>query len=373
MMLIKIVLKKILLSFPINQKRIFFMSFDGKTITCNPYYIYNEFQKSANDYDIIWCCNKPEYKTLVAAANVRFVKFRSIAYYICLATSRIIINNSGVPFLIRPEKQIYIETWHGGGAYKRVGISEKGTIEREKTIKILGACVKFFISSSHKFSEIMSQSCCVPKEKFLNIGMPRNDIFFNSSIMMDVNMKIRTLYSIAEGCFIVLFAPTYRGDSFGNVSFKNSLNVVLLRKIIEEKFKKNVIFAFRGHYYFDKSDASCFDIDFSDYHNMQEILCTVDMLITDYSSSMWDFSFTGKPCLLYVPDLEKYTTTRGFYTPPETWGFPIATTNEELVECVKNFDIEDYKLKMEKHHKMLGSYESGTATKKIVEIIKTFL
>lgn len=347
------------------------MSFCGKNITCNPYYIFEKLQRVENNYQIVWCCNDRNTRKAVEAQNVRFVSYRSFAYRIALATSKVVINNSGMPSdLLRPKKQVYIETWHGGGAYKTSGIAEKGSINREKVIKMFDSRTKYFISSCRKFSEVMADSLFISKDKFLNIGMPRNDIFFDKQLMSQTNLKVRNFYEFSSDDFIVLFAPTYRGESFGKPYFENSLNTELLRKTVEEKFARKVTVAFRGHYYFNKSDESDFDVNFSDYSNMQELLCAADMLVTDYSSSMWDFSFTGKPCLLFAPDIEQYIAERGFYTEPETWGFPIARTNEELTQKIILFDLEDYRKKMEQHHAALGSFENGTATKKVVEIIR---
>jgi CDP-glycerol glycerophosphotransferase len=110
-------------------------------------------------------------------------------------------------------------------------------------------------------------------------------------------------------------------------------------------------------------------IDVSDYPDMQDLLCAVDVLITDYSSSIWDFSFTHKPCFLYAPDLEEYKSNRDFYTPIEEWPFPLAKTNQELIENIKNFDSKEYIGKVNKHHKELGSYETGHATEHFCKLL----
>jgi CDP-glycerol glycerophosphotransferase len=102
-------------------------------------------------------------------------------------------------------------------------------------------------------------------------------------------------------------------------------------------------------------------ISASDYPDMQELLYAADILITDYSSSMWDFSLTFKPCFIFAPDLKKYLAEQGFYTPIEEWPFPIAETNEQLIENINNINEEKYKQTVRKHHADLGSYENGTA------------
>jgi CDP-glycerol glycerophosphotransferase len=86
---------------------------------------------------------------------------------------------------------------------------------------------------------------------------------------------------------------------------------------------------------------------------------------------MWDFSLTNKPGFLYVPDLEIYERERSFYTPVESWPYPFAMTNDELVELIKNYDTERARQKIESHLNSTGSFEHGNASEIITdEIVK---
>jgi CDP-glycerol glycerophosphotransferase len=124
------------------------------------------------------------------------------------------------------------------------------------------------------------------------------------------------------------------------------------------------------HYiYRSENNVSKTVISVSDYPDMQELLCATDVLITDYSSCMWDFSFTYKPCFLYAPDLEEYKEARSFYTQPKEWPFSIAESNEQFIENIKNFDKETYEQAVKRHHYNLGSYETGTATEQLCNIL----
>jgi CDP-glycerol glycerophosphotransferase len=103
---------------------------------------------------------------------------------------------------------------------------------------------------------------------------------------------------------------------------------------------------------------------------MQELLLIADVLITDYSSCSWDFSLTSKPCFIFAPDLDYYLTNRGIYTPIDTWPYPLARTNEELVNNIINFEKREYDVKVKKHYEDLGSYEQGSATSKMTGILQ---
>ena len=93
------------------------------------------------------------------------------------------------------------------------------------------------------------------------------------------------------------------------------------------------------------------------------------MLITDYSSSIWDYSFTNRPCFLFVNDLEKYGADPGFCTDIHNWGFPICLNNSELCDAISSFDERVFKQKMKEKHEYYGSYETGTATEKFCQLI----
>lgn len=361
---------------PINKKKIFFISFKGSTISCSPFYICEELQKEYQNCKIVWCSNNNEHqKLLTNYKNIKFIKFNSFSYITNLITSHILVNNASFPTWIpfRHKKQIIINTWHGGGAYKKIGASESNSINIQKREKQSAKDTRYFISSSKMFTDVMKKSTFVDESKFLPIGLPRNDIFFDSKKISQAKQTVFQKLNLSSDYFIVLYAPTYRGSSLNSDAPKNNLNVSKLKDVIKSRFKKNAFILFRGHYFNNYDEFSNFDLNVSNYPNMQELLCSVDMLITDYSSSMWDFSFTKKPCILYCTDLEKYKTERGFYTKPESWGFPIAQSNDELEKIIYNFDNSSYLKSIEENHKYFESYENGNATKKIIEIISSEL
>ena len=356
---------------PVKKNKVFFSSFKGTAITCNPYYIYKKLEKNASNLEFVWCCNCDDPKKVIENKKVKFVKFNSFFYILNLATSKILINNAAFPswFPFRMKKQIVINTWHGGGAYKRVAVSEIASKEIQKREEMTAKNTSYFISSSKMFTDVMIPSVLVPQEKFLNIGMPRNDIFFDKPLMEATNIKVRQSLDISEKDFVILYAPTYRDSSLKHSQFNNQLDIALIRQVAQTKYGKVVKVLFRGHYFFTANNTQSFDSDVSSYPNMQELLCMADMLITDYSSSMWDFSFTNKPCLLYCPDINEYIQERGFYTEPHKWGFPICKSNTDLAELIKNFDSKRYTDNIKINHDYFGSYESGTATKAICRII----
>ncbi|WP_296021764.1 CDP-glycerol glycerophosphotransferase family protein [uncultured Treponema sp.] len=365
--------------FPVKNNRIIFESFNGKQISDNPFYIWKLLKENNSQLDFIWVVGKDIF--LFDDFKDKTVVFHSLRYILAMMTSKFIVNNTGFSTYIPFRKnQILINTWHGGGAYKRVGcenVAEKKALYfsiLKKDVFNIAKTTSVFISSSKKFTDVMTESNFIPREKYLGIGMPRNDIFFNSIEVQKENGKVRSKLDLKKDDFVVLYAPTYRGAVSSPQEDSNNIDILKLKSVCENKFGKKTIVLFRGHYsLIYKLDFSLFDKNVSSYPNMQELLCMADMLITDYSSSMWDFSFTNKPGFLFVPDLDKYQNERGFYTPIETWPFAFAKTNEGLAKQIMEWTPEFQAEKNKKHHELLGSFEDGHATERICEVIENEL
>jgi len=360
--------------FPVHKKKVVFCSYGGKQYACNPKYIFEYMiEHYGNAFKYIWSVNTsgimPEkYK------NIKTVKYLSFRYIYHVLTARIIIYNSAVKsYLPFRKNQIIVNTWHGGGAYKKMNIDvssyKKNIVSMEVTRKVSAKMVKYVISSCEKFTEASSKAWAIPSEKYLSIGMPRNDIFFN--LPDTIIIKVRDQFCLGYDKKIALYALTFRGDYRNADAIPFSLDVERLLQTMKNKFGYDFVMLYRSHMH-DKSFSVIQNknvISASDYPDMQELLCATDVLITDYSSSIWDFSFTFKPCFLFTPDLDEYKEKQGFYTPIEEWPFPFAITSEQLITNIKNFDQKEYTTAVKSHHKDLGSYEQGTAAKQFCDLL----
>ena len=112
-------------------------------------------------------------------------------------------------------------------------------------------------------------------------------------------------------------------------------------------------------------------INVTRYDDIQELLAISDILISDYSSLMFDFTITKRLCFLYVPDLEEYQSKdRKLYFNVKELPFKIAKSNDELIDKIVNFSNEEYNKSLELFLNKIGSYENGKASQKIAELIK---
>jgi CDP-glycerol glycerophosphotransferase len=353
--------------FPVVDNRIVFISYSGKQYSCNPRYIYEYlYKKYVDKFQCIWILKKGVKPN--NADHCIVIRPNTIVYFFYILTSRIIISNLPMAASIPLRKrQIFISTWHGGGAYKKVG-NIYGIADKiyNKTLKITYGQTSLFISSCKKFTEVTSKDTKVPVSKFLECGLPRNDVFFTD--YRKIHDSVRVKYGILSNQTILLYAPTYRGMP-SNATFENKLNIESCINALNTRFNTDTVVFFRSHHTFNIHFDLFNIVDVTQHPDMQELLCACDFLITDYSSCMWDFSLTNKPGFLYVPDLEIYEKERSFYTPIESWPYPFARTNDELVEIIKNYDAERARQKIEGHLNSTGSFEHGNASEIITDMI----
>lgn len=358
--------------FPVNRNKIFFSAYEGKQFACNPkaLFLYMRKQGLLDGMQVIW-----EYNGKSAALAKRHVtscRHNSLSYFYHIMTSRYVITNSGVTASIPLRKeQICVNTWHAGGAFKKFGADISGEVNGTD-VYALGVAAEqtdYFISSNTLFSENVARTLMLGREKILDIGLPRNDVFFHPEKLQRIRSKVREKYGVKEEDFLVLYAPTFRGNSGEDrLQTRDSVDQDL-EKAIREKTGKNPVFFIRRHYYHQEEEAYSSYINVSAYPDMQDLLAAADMLITDYSSAMWDFALTGKPCLLYVPDLDDYLAQRGFYTEPEDWPGILCKSVSDLSYAVRHFDRDRYRIKLDAYFTLTGNCETGEGCKKICEAL----
>ena len=352
--------------FPIKNNRMLFCSYLGKEYSCNPKYISEYLQANyPEEFEIIWAFrNVNKFKTIY---GIKPIQYKSILWIYYALTSKVIIGNNGAVWIPRRKNQLIIDTWHGGGCYKKVSINNENSDEKSRyRLKISSNEINLYLSSSEYFSENVIRKSFMYNGKILESGMPRNDILFQNDKETIVK-KVISKYELWNDSYIVLFAPTWRK----NKKRSQCLDVSAIKKAIKIRFGKDAVVLGRGHHRESKMIETNI-IDVTDYPDMQELLVAADMLITDYSSSIWDYSFSGKPCFLLTPDLEEYSKTPGFDRSIYEWGFDVCCTTIELVNSIEKFDEEVYREKMNLHHKELTSYERGNACKQVCDYINEF-
>lgn len=355
--------------FPIQENKIVCCNMKGKRYGDNPKYITDELLKRNAGYEIVWLLKDDVDEEL--PKGIRRIKYTvfSIAYEI--ATAKIWIDSNTKQYgTLKRKKQIYIQTWHGSYGLKKVygDLLDKITFIPQVTMKYNSKITDLYISNSKKTSEIYRRAFWY-SGNILECGSPRNDIFFQRKD--DYLKKVQKHFNI-EGKKIVLYAPTYR-ENFSTKAFQ--LNYYQLKNNLEKRFGEEWVILVRLHPQ-NIQDAEKFIkydnqiLNATSYSIMQELLVASDVLVTDYSSCMFDFVTKGKPCFLYATDTVQYKESRGYYYALEDLPFPLATNNEELEKVILEFNEQEYKERLEKLFKEVGLCESGEASKQVVDYIE---
>lgn len=367
--------------FPIKRNRILFSAYEGRSYTCNPKYIY-EYLKQDHGYELVWCINDKN-KLPEDSQYIKSAKFLTPKHIYYIMTSKVIISNLGIePFIPKRRNQIFINTWHGGGAYKRQSSDMNVFSQAEKKYTdalkdIRKHNTDYFLTSSEAFTSVMVDDMHLPQEVMVSTGMPRNDILINSddSVIKIKRDIISKDYDLPKDALWVLYAPTFRGTYRNQTHIDNQIISQQVIDSFKRRFNKDVFILNRAHISKEmtsmESGNNCRDL--TAYQDMQELLLVCDILITDYSSSVWDFSLTSKPGFLFVPDLKEYEYKIGFYTPFKDWPFPYAENIDELCHLIETYDEIKGNEKSAKHLNLLKSYEKGDATKQVADLINTIV
>lgn len=375
----KIILRVLLMPLrimPIKQNRVFMHNDLAYNYSCNPKYVTEYLlKKYPAQFEIIISTKYPDRYKYLNSKGRKVVKFNSFLYFFYAMTSKVFLTNSGgFSYIPMRKSQILINTHHGGGAYKKIGRYVYGdTPIFRKDLLLSANLTTVFLSTCRRFTEVVSDSLLVPKEKFWEIGMPRNDILIQRN--EEEYRRVREKIGLKEGEYLVLYAPTYRktDDNY----FKDSISIcygIDCNRVcadLSKRFGGKWVFGFRFHPCVTNRDQFPEGniIDLSDYEEMQELLLAADVMINDFSSSMWDYMLTGRPSFMFAVDMEHYIATTDVETPVSEWPFPKSTNNDELEHSILNFDEEKYKKDCEEHYRALGGCESGRATEMVGDYI----
>lgn len=361
---------------PIQKNRVFLINNLSHKFAGNPKYIAQYLHSGYGDkLEIVVSVKRPEDYDCLRQQGFKVVKFNSWQYFVNAMTSKVFVSNSGgYSYLPMRKKQYAINTWHGGGAYKKSGTDMYNNTKIFRAdLKLQARQTSAFLSTCHRFTQEFTRAMITPIEAFWEIGMPRNDMLIHPDERL--RRQIREKLGLAEDEKLILFAPTYRkvNDNYFRDSIAISYGVDSARvcKAMEQRFGGKWRFAVRYHpNVVNRQDMHNEGIlDLTDYEDMQELLLAADAMINDFSSSMWDFMLTGKPSFVFATDLEHYVATTEVYVPVAQWPYPQAVDNDQLEKNILEFDEEKYAADCKRHYEALGGCETGEATKLVCQRI----
>lgn len=303
--------------FLINSRKVVFESFSGKSLCDSPLALLSEMDrvKSGWEFVIVYKDGSEKLEGLSGNNIISYTKFRSVNYYISYFTSKLIIVNCRLPYILYKKKsQLLLQTWHGV-PLKKIGMDielDNNPIASIWAIHLAylleGWRSDYFLSSSNYLSEKLSSAFGIDDKKIIQHGLPRNDALLRLKSRID----LKDVLNIPKDKKIILYAPTYRDTQFGNGEFisRNILDCDLFCS----KLSSEYVFLFRGHYFSNSIGSKKYFLDVSHIGDINELLLITDTLITDYSSVMFDFSILNRNIYFFHPDYKEYSEeTRGMY------------------------------------------------------------
>lgn len=264
----------------------------------------------------------------------------------------------------------YVQTWHGF-PLKRIEGDAEGALPADyiRAAKKDSLMADVFLSNSRFLTEIYRRAFWFTGE-ILECGFPRNDMLFGER--PETVEKVREALGIPEGKRLALYAPTFRK---GNSLSAYDMDYARCAKALGRRFGGEWLLLAKLHPNIAER-ARELGLDprvvhnASDYPDIQELYVACEALFTDYSSVMFDYMNTGRPCFLYVNDVGAYKDDRNFYFDLERLPYPRAEDNDELERAILQFDEGGQEEAIRRFEKEFGMAESGKAAKAAADYLE---
>jgi CDP-ribitol ribitolphosphotransferase / teichoic acid ribitol-phosphate polymerase len=262
-----------------------------------------------------------------------------------LATSDVVLIDDYFALLggldISPETKI-IQLWHAGSGFKSIGYSRFG---RYGSAGLVGAHRKYTyaITGSKNLIPVYAEAFGIEESAVVATGLPRIDTFLDKERTQKVTAGFFERYPDLKGKRIILFAPTFRGRGIEDAYYDYSR--IDFGQLYEMCGERSVVL-FRMHHFVtvpvpippEYADRL---LDFQSFLETNDLLHVADVLITDYSSVIYEFSLLGKPVLFYAYDKDAYSAVRGFHRDYDaTAPGKVCPTFGELVKALQNEDYD---------------------------------
>ncbi|WP_077153610.1 CDP-glycerol glycerophosphotransferase family protein [Bacteroides bouchesdurhonensis] len=341
-----------------DPKLILFVCYGGRRYSDSTRVIYEAMLKDERfkDYTIYWAFTHPEnYPNIPNRININSVKYFNLALRArCWVTNVMIeraLNFKGI-------KTYYFQTTHGIlpklDGKDAIGNNFKTLAKKN----IIDCC----LAQSEYESFVYAGLAAIPIRNMAVIGMPKNDIFAHYTD--EQRNELRKMFKIPEGKKAILYAPTFREEA----NFKEVFDFDV--KVWESVLGDDYVLLYRAHpvvVSMNKVESDFF-IDTTHYEVVEDIMIASDILVSDYSGILFDYSIMQKPIFLWPYDFEKYNKVRGLYMDLRK-ELPYKIDQRELAQMIKDSDLDAIVKNFVVPFKNKYVSECGDATRKSLELI----
>lgn len=330
---------------------VLFISYNGKQYSDSPRAIHEELVRRGSTLEQLWEVNDDQVEL---PGTLTAVRRRGAEWYDALASSRYIVTNVRMSeFFERRPDQVLIQAWHGT-PLKKIGRDVKevhfsyapgmATVKKKEGTKKAPAKPpewSHLISPNRFSTEIFKRAFKGSYGELLEVGFPRNDLMYSPDVDK-IAAGIRDRIGLPAGKRVVLYTPTWRDDQYygrGRYKFDLQLDLAAAKERLGDDHvllirpHSNVVDAVPG-----AGDGFVWDV--SAYPDVNDLFLIADVMITDYSSVLFDYVNTGRPILFFTYDLEHYRDVlRGFYFDFEADApGPLLRTSDEVIDALADID-----------------------------------
>lgn len=336
----------------IHEKRVIFADAHNNVLPYSMELLHKKFENEG--YEVIdFICDYSHSGFLTIFKNMfSFMKCYANAKYVIICDYFLPVSSADK----RPET-IVVQLWHSCGIFKKFGYDAEDDISKDykgfpsKNFDLVTVtspiCTNTFMSAFH-----------IPREKIKDLGLSRTDCFFNQEYIEKCQEDFYNTYPQAKGKKIVLWAPTFRGNA-GNPILVGKDSILNL----QSKLGNDWFVVIKLHPHFKNMG------DFNSLIPTERLLPVIDLLISDYSTVIFEYLLFNKPLVLFVPDFDDYFSRRGFYFDYNELPGYIVKNGDELAEAIK-YQFENNNIgKIEIFRNKYLSACDGHSTDKIYDAI----
>jgi CDP-glycerol glycerophosphotransferase (TagB/SpsB family) len=295
--------------------------------------------------------------------KVRYA-FRMVrAMYHLRTAGLVILDNAWLPVHIAPHpaRTVVVQAWHAAGALKRFGVDVVQPLdEPERTF--LHRHYDWVVTSGEASREPWSRALRTPLERVVALGSARTDLLLDPVALAGTRARVVAAHPVLADRRVVTYAPTFRGRGRSKRPAEG-LDATRLRALLPPDY----VIALKSHPNLDRSLVATggFDVVVDPAEDMNDLLAATDILVTDYSSSIFEWALLRRPLVLLVPDLAAYERDPGLYVDYRTEMIGTQVEDTEGVAAAilgARFDLGPYDAFVERH---LGGCD-GAASARIV-------
>ena len=348
-----------------DDKLILFNSFAGRKYDDSPKAIFEAMKvdQRFKGYKLVWAFHQPEMFQVDGAEKIRTDGFQ---YFKTALAARVWITNSSVErgLSFKGKHTFYLNTWHGS-PIKKMGTDIAADSKTFRSTRI--SIVDIMNTQSFFEADIFSKCFGIPRDHFIEVGLPRNDALANYT--SEEREQIRIKLGLPADKKVLLYCPTFR-----EYEKDENLGVVLAPPMDLKKWEAELgeqyVLLFRAHYEVSKVmeiQENDFVRNVTDYPALNDLMIASDILISDYSSIFFDYSIMDKCMLHFTYDFDKYEEKRGMYFDIRDY-LSGSASEDGVIAILRDLNIQKEKEKtVSFRNKYMNFY--GEASKKTVDCI----